>query len=241
MNYWVYENRVLDKTRIHLGSCPYCQDGRGIHGGGDRATGSWVGPLPSVEAAQQAAARFARNDNRTCLQCLPRVAPNLPLRQPENRGRARATPLAPASQPPLDEHTCLIGLRWKSAGHLTLDKKGKIVAPRLEEKSGLYSIRMINADGIERRYIGESDSLRRRFGNYRNPGPTQSTSIRINAQIINLLCGGGAAVVMIATDLWLGHESAVLDIDLREKSVRRLFENLAISLDASRGIQSLNL
>jgi hypothetical protein len=100
---------------------------------------------------------------------------------------------------------------------------------------------MINPDGIEHRYIGESDSLRRRFGNYRNPGPTQSTSIRINAQIINLLRGGGAAVVMIATDLWLGHESAVLDIDLREKSVRRLFENLAISLDASRGIQSLNL
>ena len=163
------------------------------------------------------------------------------LRPPENGGRARAIPLAPASHPPLDEHTCLIGLRWKAAGYLTLDNKGKIVAPPLEQKPGLYSIRMINPDGIEHRYIGESDSLRRRFGNYRNPGPTQSTSIRINAQIINLLRGGGAAVVMIATDLWLGHESAVLDIDLREKSVRRLFENLAISLDASRGIQSLNL
>ncbi len=241
MNYWVYENRVLDKTRIHLGSCPYCQDGRGIHGGGDRASGSWTGPLPTMEVAQQAAARSARRDNRNCLQCLPRMAPNLPPGQTENSGRARETRLASANQPPLEEHTCLIGLRWTTAGHLTLDNRGKIVAPTLEEKPGLYSIRMINSDGIEHRYIGESDSLRRRFGNYRNPGPTQSTSIRINAQITNLLRAGGTAVVATATDLWIGHELAVLDVDLREKSIRRLFENLAISLDASRGVRSLNL
>ncbi len=241
MNYWVYENRVVDKTRIHLGSCPYCQDGRGIHGGGERATGSWIGPLPTLEEARKVASRFAHRDNRSCLQCLPRVAAPPPSMQQAKNDDALAVPPPQIDQDPLEEHTCLIGLRWRTAGRLALDDRGKIVAPALDDLPGLYSIRLITAEGLEHRYIGESDNLRRRFGNYRNPGPTQSTSIRINAEILNLLRTGGTVTVAIASDLWLGNDSAVLDLDLREKSIRRLFENLAISLDASQGIRSLNL
>ena len=35
------------------------------------------------------------------------------------------------------------------------------------------------ADGIHL-YIGETDSLNRRFQQYRTPGPTQTTNIRLN-------------------------------------------------------------
>ena len=38
--------------------------------------------------------------------------------------------------------------------------------------------------GRPRIYIGESDNLRRRLaGNYRNPGPSRQTSLRINKEL----------------------------------------------------------
>ena len=42
----------------------------------------------------------------------------------------------------------------------------------------------------ERRYIGETENLARRFGNYGNPRATQETNIRINARLLEALHAG---------------------------------------------------
>ncbi len=51
-----------------------------------------------------------------------------------------------------------------------------------------------------RDYIGETDNLRRRLSsNYRNPGPSQQTSLRINRLLREHLGRGGAVKLWVAT------------------------------------------
>jgi hypothetical protein len=71
MTYWVYENIPLRRTRVHLGSCSFCRDGRGIHGGGKRPSGAWYGPFDTVQEAERLAASRKRLDNQKCPECLP--------------------------------------------------------------------------------------------------------------------------------------------------------------------------
>ena len=57
--YWIYENRAASphRAKIHLGSCMYCNDGRGVNpdressGDNDR----WRGPFRTAEDAVEAA------------------------------------------------------------------------------------------------------------------------------------------------------------------------------------------
>src|SRR3546814_9499323 len=47
-------------------------------------------------------------------------------------------------------------------------------------------------------YVGEAVNLKRRFGNYRRPGATQQTSLRLNALLIEAIGQCGAITVDIA-------------------------------------------
>jgi hypothetical protein len=80
-----------------------------------------------------------------------------------------------------------------------------------------------------RLYIGETDNLHRRLaGNYRNPGPTQQTSLRINATLTQRLAGGGGVALAAAThaSVWLG--GAERPLDLSSEAGRLLAESAAI-------------
>lgn len=54
--FWVYENWTNTFTKVHVGACAFCNDGRGIQGrGSSTPSGRWLGPFPSLDRAKAAA------------------------------------------------------------------------------------------------------------------------------------------------------------------------------------------
>ena len=104
--------------------------------------------------------------------------------------------------------------------------------------AGIYQFRLGGLagrrDGV---YVGESENIRRRLaGNYRNPGPTQQTSLRLNGLLLAQLDRGGAVVVDVVDEAVLippCGEAAPLD--LSRKASRLLVENAALVLAQHAG------
>lgn len=64
-------------------------------------------------------------------------------------------------------------------------------------------------------YIGETDNLRRRLSsNYRSPGPSQQTSLRVNALLRAHLAAGGRVDLAVATvaTVYLHDDEQPLDL-----------------------------
>jgi hypothetical protein len=61
---------------------------------------------------------------------------------------------------------------WEPLGRVGLDPQGKLVFPRAPSRPGLYRFEFDGAKGRQE-YIGETDTLNRRFQHYRTPGPSQ--------------------------------------------------------------------
>ncbi len=78
-DYWVYENWRADghKARVHLGDCPFCNHGRGIHPLASDDNGRWHGPFATLGQARQAASGLGRNVSE-CRKCLARNANSSP-------------------------------------------------------------------------------------------------------------------------------------------------------------------
>lgn len=131
------------------------------------------------------------------------------------------------SPPPLDRIECHLTMAWQEIGAIKVAEDGRLVFPDIGKAPGLYRITIRQGTGHEV-YIGEATNLRRRFHNYRSPGPTQETSKRINDLLLKVLAEGaevGVAVALAATvDSGHGPEPA----DLTSKVVRCLAENAAI-------------
>ncbi len=53
--------------------------------------------------------------------------------------------------------------------------------PRCSQAPGIYRFRIRGSKG-KALYVGETENLARRFGFYRNPGPSQQTNVRMNAK-----------------------------------------------------------
>jgi hypothetical protein len=62
MKYYVYENwRAENKAVIHIGSCGYCNEGRGCHENpSGNKNGKWLGPFDSLGEAEKAARKTGR-------------------------------------------------------------------------------------------------------------------------------------------------------------------------------------
>lgn len=133
-----------------------------------------------------------------------------------------------------------IAMQWKQLGAVGLDDAGKLTFPAAPMVPALYRLRLIGPEGT-RHYIGETVNLRRRLGNYRNPGPTQATSIRINEVLrTHLAADGQAEVDLIASDIELSIGGQSLSFDLADKAVRRLLEQAALVANHAIDIESLN-
>jgi hypothetical protein len=126
-------------------------------------------------------------------------------------------------------------MHWASKGRVTLDHD-RPRFPRVEASAGLYRLTARYPDGRIATYVGESENLRRRFGNYRSPGPPQQTSQRINIWLKELLSGGGEVSVSTGEGARLDGK----DADLSKKAVRRMLEHMAIVLGSADKIESLN-
>lgn len=129
-----------------------------------------------------------------------------------------------------------IALSWLEIGPVSLDDDMKLKFPAMPAHPGLYRFNVSNPSGaIAAIYIGESINLRRRLhGNYRNPGPRQRTSLRVNQWLSGHLSSG------LSVSVWaLGHAtvedhgSVESSLDLSLKSNRLLVESAAL-LDARK-------
>lgn len=238
MSFWVYENTVHKKVRVHRADCSYCSDGHGVHGGGKTGSGEWFGPYETLDHAMQVADSRGQPDVRGCEVCVGREVPA----SHEHGERKRAdseVAVQRVSDAPV-AHDVRLGLTWRLRGKIALDKAGKLILPAVPPSAGLYRFRLRSENGRSSVYIGESGNLSRRFANYRNPGPTQQTSLRINATLTRHIESGGEISVSVADGLSVAVRGVPNEIDLSVKSVRQLYESLAITLESADDVESLN-
>jgi len=71
MKYYVYENLVHDFAKVHRADCSYCRNGNGLHGGGARRTGRWLGAYTDRETAFLSARALKRTETQACRACAP--------------------------------------------------------------------------------------------------------------------------------------------------------------------------
>ena len=69
--FWVYENRVHKYSKVHRASCPFCNNGLGLFGGGRRLSGEWHGPFATSGSAYRNAASALGQHVQPCLHCRP--------------------------------------------------------------------------------------------------------------------------------------------------------------------------
>lgn len=135
----------------------------------------------------------------------------------------------------------VIKFKWQHLGSLRLDSKGQLVFPMVPACPGLYRFRLVK-NNTPQHYIGETVELRRRFQQYRRPGSSQATNIRMNTLLTKHLESGNKINVCtinnIATLLVNNRE---VQANLSDKAIRRLIENAALLSDQSKGIETLNL
>jgi hypothetical protein len=117
---------------------------------------------------------------------------------------------------------------WAAVGEVSLD--GRPVFPALPASPGLYRFSFEAAGVAPSIYIGESDDLRRRLYNYRMPGASQRTNVRMHEELIVAIANGSR--VSLAT---IGAATITLDdgpsrlLDLTRKTSRLIVENAAIA------------
>lgn len=121
---------------------------------------------------------------------------------------------------------------------LTLDRAGRLAFPDVAARPGLYRITLTSAPAPSRSrvYIGETDNLRRRFSQYRNPGPTQWTNQRLHALLHQHLTNVGTAEIATAEAVDVAVTgNPTQPLDLARKSNRLLAENAALLVAQSTG------
>ena len=134
-----------------------------------------------------------------------------------------------------------ISFEWRHHGWLRLDAGGGLTFPPMDRAPGLYRFRLAGGDG-ERRHIGETENLQRRFHHYRNPDPSQMTNMRLNKLFVAHLASGEQIGMDVLTDGAQVTVAAVpLSVDLADKATRRLLEYAAIVAEAGTEVGSLNL
>ena len=137
--------------------------------------------------------------------------------------------LRPSSDPADSSLVVLsVDFEWSDAGEVRLNG-GALQFPQVPASPGVYCFRLISASG-ERHYVGETSLLPRRFQNYRTPGPTQRTNLRLNALLKEVLPeGGGRVEVAVVTGATLTLEGGeAVDADLSDRAVRLVIENAAL-------------
>jgi hypothetical protein len=123
--------------------------------------------------------------------------------------------------------------RWRDIGDVVLDPAAKLAFPRAAAEPGIYRLEVDHAEASV--YFGEASDLRRRFGQYRNPGPSQQTNQRLNDLLGRVLANSGRCRVSVVEVQWFEGKFREVDLDLRLKAARVLVESAAIVLARSDG------
>ena len=113
---------------------------------------------------------------------------------------------------------------------------GKLRFPAVPEEPGIYQFAI--RDNI---YVGETSRLRRRFQQYRTPGPSQQTNIRMNHSITAALNEGFEVVVSTIEQATINVDGIDSPLDLSRKSGRLLVESAVLCAAHLSGILVENL
>lgn len=194
---------------------------------------TWWSNSPSNKQASKGwlAAGFVCNGRAGDRIVFTRGAPALRRRAEGTAARKRPTHEAYGSSEPVS-----VRLDWLRAGEVTADAGGRLVMPAMPVEPGVYRFLATRAGSIDEVYIGESSSLRRRIGtNYRTPGASQSTSIRINAWLLNIIRDGWAVTLdySLAGAVTIGEDA--MPAPLAASWARRLAENAMLGIEHVRG------
>jgi hypothetical protein len=131
-----------------------------------------------------------------------------------------------------------IDMDWEPAGVVSMDTSGKLEFPRVPSEPGVYRFRLVGESSTAG-YVGESVSMRQRFGNFRNPGPTQPTNQRMNARIKQHLGDGGRVDVSFVRDVSIDLDGQPVEDRLVNSSQRLILENLALIAAEAEGIDQI--
>ncbi len=134
------------------------------------------------------------------------------------------------------EHEVAVRFGWVRVGPIVGTGTG-LAWPAMPAGAGVYRFTLRLGERV-RLYVGETDDFRRRFSQYANPGPTQSTNLKMKARLLELLNEkGGQAHIEVAADVTLFLNGLALNpIDLPDVFVRRLLENAAlVQVAAAKG------
>lgn len=115
---------------------------------------------------------------------------------------------------------------WRQLGMATLGADGRLILPSAPPAPGIYRFRLLGPGPSV--YIGETDQLPRRFSQYRSPGPSQRTNLRMNERMRLNLGASREVAVDVAIHAWVQVGGAREPLDLNRKSHRMLAEEAAL-------------
>lgn len=165
-----------------------------------------------------------------------------PSKSSASKSRQKRPPDVPIDLPEVPDGRVQLAAEmcWRALG-VVQSASGSLEFPSAPATAGLYRLRLLGPHR-NRQYIGESVNVRRRFSNYRSPGPTQMTSRRINHLLLEHLGAGGTiAVDVILADVTLAIGGQGRQVDLTDKPTRRLLEQAAIVACGATDVESMNL
>lgn len=126
-----------------------------------------------------------------------------------------------------------LSFQWKPIGSLSIGQAGKLVFPQAPSAPGVYRFEIDGDEALV--YLGEAADLRQRFRQYRNPGRTQQTNLRLENLLGEILRAGGQCGVSLAQLISFSTGEPTVQLDLRLKAARVLIESTAIVLARGRG------
>jgi hypothetical protein len=128
--------------------------------------------------------------------------------------------------------------RWREVGEVRLGPDGKLLRPAPGPGPGIYRFRLTGG-GARGLYIGESEDMGRRFGQYRNPEASQRTNIRMNERMRALVAAGGIVEVAVVTEAVLRVAECHELLDLAHRTGRRLVEEHLLAEAREAGAETV--
>jgi hypothetical protein len=106
----------------------------------------------------------------------------------------------------------------------------------------VYRWRIIDSEGNEFYYIGETQDLLKRINGYLNPGPSQQTNKRIKASFLeNIEVRNKIFLDVLRINQFVLNEVTFSPRNLKDKFFRKMIESMMIVFYASEGKKLLNL
>ena len=127
---------------------------------------------------------------------------------------------------------------WREVGEVRLGHYSKLLMPDPGHGPGIYRFHLTWGDSPSL-YIGESEDMSRRFGQYRNPEPSQRTNVRMNERMRAVIAAGGIVEVAVVTEAVLRVAECHELLDLAHRTGRRMVEEHLLDEARAAGAEAV--